>query len=124
MSDWWSTENSETHFSTFLLLLLPLLLAECSQKSPVSSTVSNLNSENPPDDSEFEKLFAVTHRLLLHGLRVVIRGAGRRPLHGDRPSRECCFLIDDAKLIILSRSCAGLQVCLSNQTALRPIDKL
>lgn len=47
MSDWWSMENSRTHFSTFLLLLL--LLAECSQKSPVSSTVSNLNSENPPD---------------------------------------------------------------------------
>lgn len=63
MSDWWSMENRRTHFSTFLLLLLQ---TECSQKSPVSSTVSNLNSENP-SDGDFGELFTVTHQQLSHG---------------------------------------------------------
>lgn len=93
MSDWWSMENSRSHFSTFLLLLL----AECSQKSPKSSTVSNLNSENPPD-SKFEKLLTMTHQLSQHGLRMVLPGAERQPLHKGQSYQEGCFL-DYAKII-------------------------
>lgn len=92
MSDWWSMENSRTHFSTFLLLLL----AECSQKSPVSSTLSNLNSEIPPD-SKSEKRPTVTHQLLLHRQRMVLRGAETWPLHMGQ------------SLIIFSRLCAKIK---------------
>lgn len=65
MSDWWSVENGRTHFS---FLLLP---AECSQKSSVSSTVSDLNSENPLD-GKFQKLLTVTHQLFSHRVMMGI----------------------------------------------------
>lgn len=64
--------------------LLPLLLARRSPTSPVSSTVSNLNSGNPPD-SRFEKLSTVSHRLLLHRLRRVFCW------RGERERDEGCF---------------------------------
>lgn len=71
-----------------------LLLACCSQTSPMSSTVSNLNSENPPG-SKFEKLFAVSHQLLLHRLRRVCCGAERQS-----SAHKNCFPKHYAELII------------------------
>lgn len=57
-------------------------------KSPVISTVSNLNSENPPD-SKFERLFTMTHQLLLHRIWRVLCGAERRAFaHGPVSSRR------------------------------------
>lgn len=81
----------------------PLLhLAAAGQKSPVSSTVSNLNSENPPD-SKFEKQFTMTHQLLLCTL----------------PSR----LLPNRR-IIFSRSCFGPTGGVIIFLALMPIQEL
>lgn len=96
MSDWWSMENSRTHFSTFLLVLLVQLKVprEFNRVQPELwnplQTAKAIHSDSSANITQAEEDHPCS-----------------RDTTSAQPPQEACFLIDNAKLLIFNRSCAA-----------------